>query len=233
MVGATSSEGFLVSYEAKYTFFETSRAVSPYWLESFDNVRKPACYQIHAGWCCLSFVSCGGSDQLTTDAITITRSRSSSAYVIKLRTRKCCFRRWTRTFAGSGSDDNVRIARNVVAEDVLRNAYNSPVRMLHVGHIHSSWTNNARRRPRNCEYDISTMITFRVSRRPREMYCSHARLCVCLSAAACLHYYTDPDVTWRSGRGCPLAVHYWADLQSVHGLRCYGNTMEMHGRSQW
>ena len=22
----------------------------------------------------------------------------------------------------------------------------------------------------------------------------------------------------------PLAVHYWTDLQSVHGLRCYGNT---------
>jgi len=26
-----------------------------------------------------------------------------------------------------------------------------------------------------------TFITFRVSRRPREMYCGHARLCVCLS----------------------------------------------------
>ena len=23
--------------------------------------------------------------------------------------------------------------------------------------------------------------------------------------------------------GCPLVVHYWADLQSVHGLRCCGN----------
>jgi len=31
------------------------------------------------------------------------------------------------------------------------------------------------------------------------MYCGHARLCVCLS------------------------VYSWADLQSVHGLRCYGN----------
>jgi len=41
------------------------------------------------------------------------------------------------------------------------------------------------------------------------------RVCVsiCLSAAACLHYCTDPDVTWGSGRGCPLVVHYWADLQ--------------------
>jgi len=47
-------------------------------------------------------------------------------------------------------------------------------------------------------------VTFRVSRRRREMYCGHARLCVCLcvslSAAAFPHYCTDPDVTWGSGR---------------------------------
>ena len=29
----------------------------------------------------------------------------------------------------------------------------------------------------------------------------------------------------------PLVMQYWADLQSVHGLRCYGNTMEMRGRA--
>jgi len=46
---------------------------------------------------------------------------------------------------------------------------------------------------------------------------------VCLSAAACLYYCTDPNVTWGSGWDAPLVVHYWADLQSVHGLRCYGN----------
>ena len=46
---------------------------------------------------------------------------------------------------------------------------------------------------------------------------------MCLSAAACPHYCTDPDVTWGSGRGCPLVMHYWADLQLVHGLRYYGN----------
>jgi len=50
-------------------------------------------------------------------------------------------------------------------------------------------------------------------------------VCVCLSvcvsvAAACPHYCTDPDVIW----GCPLVVHYWADLQSIHGLCCYGNS---------
>jgi len=32
------------------------------------------------------------------------------------------------------------------------------------------------------------------------MYCGHARLCVCLSAAACQHYCTDPDVTWDNDR---------------------------------
>jgi len=50
---------------------------------------------------------------------------------------------------------------------------------------------------------------------------------VCLSAAARPHYCTDPDVTWGVVEAAPLVVHYWADLQSVHGLRCYGNTMEM------
>jgi len=43
---------------------------------------------------------------------------------------------------------------------------------------------------------------------------------VCLSAAACLY---GPGCNLGSGRGSPLVVHYWADLQSVHGLRCYGN----------
>ena len=53
-------------------------------------------------------------------------------------------------------------------------------------------------------------------------------MCVYVSVSVCPrpHAYTstDPDVTWGSGRGCPLVVHYWAHLQSVHGLRCYGNT---------
>ena len=48
-------------------------------------------------------------------------------------------------------------------------------------------------------------------------------LSVCLSAVVRPRYCTDPDVTWQHGRGCPIVVHYWADLQSGHGLRCYGN----------
>jgi len=59
------------------------------------------------------------------------------------------------------------------------------------------------------------------------MYIGHARVCVsvcvCLSLAACPHYCTHPAATWDNGRGCPLVLHYWANLQSVHGFRCYNN----------
>jgi len=56
------------------------------------------------------------------------------------------------------------------------------------------------------------------------MYIGHTHVClyVCLSVAA-FYNCTDPDVTWENGRGWPLVVHYWADLQSVHGFRCYDN----------
>jgi len=86
------------------------------------------------------------------------------------------------------------------------------------------------------------IFTFCVSRRRRKMYCGHAHLllclcvCVCLSAAVCPHYCTDPDVTWQRGRGCPLVVHYWAHLQSVHGLWCYGKitwTLVVKNLSHW
>ena len=68
-------------------------------------------------------------------------------------------------------------------------------------------------------YYYIVITTFCVSLRRREMYCGHARLSVRLSATVCPHCCTDPDVTWGSGRKCPVVVHYWADLQSVHGLR--------------
>ena len=45
-----------------------------------------------------------------------------------------------------------------------------------------------------------------------------------LSLAALPHYCTDPDVTWGNGRMCPLVVHYWADLQLLHGFHCDDNT---------
>jgi len=31
----------------------------------------------------------------------------------------------------------------------------------------------------------------------------------------------------------PLVVHYWADLQSVHGLRCYGNIIRTRNVSEY
>ena len=52
------------------------------------------------------------------------------------------------------------------------------------------------------------------------------RVCqsVCVSVpCACPDYCTYPDVTWSNGRGYPLVVHCWADLQSVHRFRCYDN----------
>ena len=67
---------------------------------------------------------------------------------------------------------------------------------------------------------LSVVVTFRVKRRQGEMYIGHGRL----SVAAFPHYCTDPDVTWWNGRGYCLVVHYWADLQSVHGFRCCDNT---------
>jgi len=57
------------------------------------------------------------------------------------------------------------------------------------------------------------------------MYIGHGRLCVCLSVPcripALLHRLGFKLGEWW---GCPLVVHYWADLQSVHGSRCYDNS---------
>jgi len=42
-----------------------------------------------------------------------------------------------------------------------------------------------------------------------------------------------PECNLGSGRGCPLVVHYWADLQSVHGLHCYGNITRTRNVSEY
>ena len=65
----------------------------------------------------------------------------------------------------------------------------------------------------SCSSD-GAVITFHVSRRRRVTY-------IGLSVATCPYHCTDPDVTWGNGRECPLVVHYWADLQLVHGFRYY------------
>jgi len=47
---------------------------------------------------------------------------------------------------------------------------------------------------------------------------------VCLSVprriSSLMH---GPGCNSREWYWCPLVVHYWADLQSVHGFRCYDN----------
>ena len=50
--------------------------------------------------------------------------------------------------------------------------------------------------------------------------CVSVRLSVPHSTPGLLHW---PRCKLRNGRGCPLVVHYWADLQSVHGFRYYDN----------
>ena len=70
------------------------------------------------------------------------------------------------------------------------------------------------------------IITFRVRRSGGEIYSGHGRLCVCVCLSVPRRIPTllhGPDVTWENGSGCPLVVHYWADLQSLHGFRCYDN----------
>jgi len=71
------------------------------------------------------------------------------------------------------------------------------------------------------------LVTFRVSRRRREMYLVTlvcVSVCVCLSVSSLISTLLHgPACNVGNGSGCPLVVHYWADLESVHALRCYGN----------
>ena len=54
-----------------------------------------------------------------------------------------------------------------------------------------------------------------------EMYIGHGRLCVYLYVLRrILTLLYRPGCTLG---GCPLAVHYWADLQLRYGFRCYDN----------
>ena len=62
----------------------------------------------------------------------------------------------------------------------------------------------------------------------RVCVCVCVYLCVCVSVRGrtptLLH---GPGCNLGSGRGCPLVVHYWADLQSGHGLRCTGGVLNI------
>jgi len=79
-------------------------------------------------------------------------------------------------------------------------------------------------------HNSCSVVTFCMSRRRRKTYYGHARLCVCLCVCLSVRGRTptllhEPGCNLGHGRGCSLVVHYWADLQSGHGLRCYGNIM--------
>ena len=68
------------------------------------------------------------------------------------------------------------------------------------------------------------IVTFCVGRSRGEMYSGHGRLCVCVYVCPSPHSHTTsrPGCNLGDDRGgCPVVVHYWADLQSVHGFRCY------------
>ena len=68
------------------------------------------------------------------------------------------------------------------------------------------------------------LFTFGVRRSRGEMWLCVC-LCICLSLAAFPVYHTTGRTRGcnRGMMGCPLVVHYWAYLQSVHGFRCYDN----------
>jgi len=55
------------------------------------------------------------------------------------------------------------------------------------------------------------------------MYIGHVRLCVCPPPHARTTAGTRLGCNLGNGTGCPLVVHYFVDLQSVHRFRCYDN----------
>jgi len=53
-------------------------------------------------------------------------------------------------------------------------------------------------------------------------------MAICVSLCLSVPHYIPTLLrglrcNFGNGRGCPLVVHYWADLQSVHGFRCCDN----------
>jgi len=73
---------------------------------------------------------------------------------------------------------------------------------------------------------VAVILSLHLARRSRgEMYSGHGRLCVCLRAYTSPHSHTTTRTRINLGHhtGCPPVVHHWADLQSMHGFRCYGN----------
>ena len=57
-----------------------------------------------------------------------------------------------------------------------------------------------------------------------------SRVCVCPSVCLCV---CMPTLLHGSGCNLPQVVHYWADLQSVHRLRCCGNITRTRNVSEY
>jgi len=59
------------------------------------------------------------------------------------------------------------------------------------------------------------LITFRVRHSRGEMCIGHGRLCVCLPVPCrILTLLHGPACKLRNGRGCPVVVYCWANMQS-------------------
>jgi len=64
------------------------------------------------------------------------------------------------------------------------------------------------------------------------------RVCLCVCLSVCLSVHRIPTLLHRPGCklgewwGCPLVVHYRADLQPVHGFRCYDNIAQTRNVSE-
>jgi len=72
-------------------------------------------------------------------------------------------------------------------------------------------------KPRTGHVCTVHLITFGV-------YICHCRLCVCLSVLHRIRTLLHRrGCNLGNGRGCPLVVNYWEDLQSLRGFRCYDN----------